>query len=274
MNITEIFESGVQLKLEDLEKECLKIDQVECPVIHHFGDNLYIREVRIPKGTFAIGHKQKQSQMNVMIKGIIAVLNDDGTITKVHAPKIYIGNPGRKCGFILEDMIWLNVYSTNETDVEKLEEMYLDKSLGWEEANMKQLEDFADFHNLLSEFGVTEVTVRTQTENEQDQIPMPNGSYKFSTSKSMIEGIGIFATSPILCEEVIGPARIGGKRTPIGRFTNHSKVPNAKMIEINGDIFLVAISNINGCKAGFLGDEITTNYRDNLKLIGVKPCQE
>lgn len=269
-----VFDPRIQSRLEDLEKECLKLDQVECPVIHHFGDNLYIREVRIPKGTFAIGHKQKQSQMNIMVKGVIAVLNDDGTITKIFAPKIYIGTPGRKCGFILEDMVWLNIYSTNETDIEKLEETYLDKSLGWKEANIKRLEDFADFYNLLSEFGITEETVKTQTENEDDQIPMPKGSYKFSTSKSLIEGKGIFATSLILSGEIIGPARIEGKRTPIGRFTNHSKVPNAKMIEVNNDIYLVAVSDINGCKAGYLGDEITTNYRDNLKLIGVKPCQE
>ena len=36
-------------------------------------------------------------------------------------------------GYILKDMVWQNIYATDETDVEKLEAMFLDKSQTWQE---------------------------------------------------------------------------------------------------------------------------------------------
>jgi len=74
--------------------------------------------------------------------------------------------------------------------------------------------------------------------------------------------------------EILAPARLGDKRTPIGRYTNHSHKPNAKMEFYNGDIYLVATTGISGCQGGRLGDEITTDYRDNIKLLGDKSCQQ
>ena len=281
-NNIEIFNpvQNPQVTLEDLENKLLKFDQVDAPVIHRFGPGIYIREVKIPGGTFAIGHYQKYEHMNIVLKGRVTMLNNDGTTFDLIAPMIFIGKPGRKCGYIHEDVIWLNIYSTNETDVEILEKTYLDKSPAWQQANKlkenergKQVTDIDDYHKLLSEFGFTEKEIRAQTEDESDQIPMPLGGYKIMVSNSSIEGKGVFATAKIESNEIIGPARIGGKRTPIGRYVNHSVKPNAKMFDSNGDIYLVSLTEINGCKGGFLGEEITTDYRANLKLIGrVKKC--
>ena len=67
--------------------------------------------------------------------------------------------------------------------------------------------------------------------------------------------------------ELIAPARIDGKRTPAGRFTNHSKTPNAEMVlSGNGDIFLFAKQSISGCKGGNVGAEITVDYRQAMAL--------
>ena len=78
---------------------------------------------------------------------------------------------------------------------------------------------------------------------------------------SKIEGKGLFATGNFEPNEVIAPARLGGKRTPAGRYTNHAKNANAMMVlRDNGDIDLVASASINGCKGGNLGEEITVNY--------------
>ena len=46
------------------------------------------------------------------------------------------------------------------------------------------------------------------------------------------------------------------------------------MILNDTNIFLVATENISGCVGGFNGEEITTDYRENLKLIGEKKCQQ
>ena len=96
---------------------------------------------------------------------------------------------------------------------------------------------------------------------------MPYGGFKIQISESNISGRGVFASAEIEENETIGPARIDGKRTPIGRYCNHSMTPNAKMKLIKGDLFLVSIGKILGCKGGEIGEEITTDYRNNLKLV-------
>jgi len=270
-----------QLNIEDLEVACLQLPQVDCPVIHRFSPGIYIREVHIPADTFAIGHYQKKEHLNIFLQGKVTMLNDDGSTIELIAPMIFVGKPGRKCGYIQEDMVWLNVYPTEERDIETLENTFLDKTLSWKLINeLRQkkerlhIEDHDDYRKVLSEFGFNEETVRAQTEDEEDQIPLPEGGYKIAISDSPIEGKGVFATSTMEPGEIIAPARIGAKRTPVGRFVNHAKIPNAMMIKSGNNINLVALRKIEGCKGGFLGEEITVDYRSNLKLIGVKPCPQ
>ena len=128
-------------------------------------------------------------------------------------------------------------------------------------------EDVADYYAAIAEYGFDHATVREQTENLEDQIPLPHGGYKMMVAASKIDGKGVFATGDIAEGEVIAPARIANKRTPAGRFTNHAKNPNAMMILLdNGDINLVAKRAISGCKGGNLGEEITIDYRQALSL--------
>lgn len=262
-------------KVQELEKHFLKEKQADCPVTHRFGPNIYIREVFIPAGTFSIGHYQTTEHLNIMLKGRVTMVNEDGSHTELVAPQTFVSKPGRKIGYIHEDMIWQNVYSTNETDVEKLEAAYLNKSITWQE-NQKSQEllltldhspDIADYYLAISEFGFDHETVRKQTENMEDQIPMPFGNYKIMVAKSRIDGKGVFATGNIEEGEIIAPARINGKRTPAGRYTNHSKNINAIMVlRDNGNIDLVAKKAIQGCQGGNLGQEITIDYRQAISL--------
>lgn len=267
------------IDLDIVEKEMLTFEQVECPVIHSFGPGIYIREARLKAGSIAIGHHQKFEHMNIFLKGKVIMLNEDGSKIELSAPMMFTGKPGRKVGYIVEDVVWLNIYATTETDIEKLEATYLEKSEGWKENNakIKKLRrqiDIDDYKKLISEMGLTESDVRKQTENEDDQIPMPYGSFKIAISKSNIEGQGVFATANIYPHEIIAPAKLGDKRTPVGRFTNHSITPNAKMELIGNNIYLVALSEITGCIGGYLGDEITTNYRENIKLVRSLLCHQ
>lgn len=262
------FEVGHANKVDHLESEFLKMPQVDCPVVHRFGPGIYIREVTVPAGSAAIGHKQRFPQMNVFLKGRVTVVNDDGSHTELVAPMTFVGPPGRKVGYVHEDMLWQNVYATEETDIEKLEAMFLDKSEVWKEAQPKLIAvDYsADYKKVLQEFGFTEAQAREQSENESDQAPFPHGSYKVAVADSPIEGKGLFATASIQSNELIAPARIDGMRTPAGRFTNHSPTPNAKMIWNGSGIDLVALTAIRGCAGGILGEEITIDYRDALRL--------
>ena len=252
------------------------MEQADCPVVHSFGPNLYIRQVTMPAGTLAVGHYQKTTHLNVMLKGKVQILNSDGSTSILEAPQTFVAPPGRKCGLILEEMVWLNIYSTSERDVSTLEAMLLDFSPVWEEFNAAKdalllpdltNRDREDYNLVLKEFGYTEEQALQEVHYPHDQIDFPYGSYKVLVSKSKIEGKGLFATSNISSGEVIAPARINGKRTPAGRFTNHSKTPNAYFgLKGTGDLDLIASRDISGQRGGLLGEEITVDYRQALSL--------
>jgi len=261
---------------DQIEANLLELPQVNCPVLHHFGPGIYIREVRMPAGTFAIGHRQKENHMNVLLTGKVAMLDDDGAPKVVSAPLMYSGKPGRKVGYIIEDVVWQNIYSTEETDIEKLESRFLDKSIASIEFHRKAFdvksflaeEDRNDFRRTVEELGFSEEEVSIVSQDESDQVDFPQESgSKVSLRKSPIHGIGVFANFPINQFEVIGPARLQGKRTPIGRFTNHSANPNSFFVSNDfGDIYLMSLRGINGCAGGDSGEEITVDYQQAVKV--------
>ena len=245
--------------------------QNPCSVIHRFGPGLYIREVRIPAGTFAIGHEQRLEHMNVFVKGAVRMLNADGTTTDMVAPMTFVGKPGRKCGLILEDMIWQNIYATDVTDIDELEATYLIKPEGWDDKmKVKALRCASpneDYVALLTVLGVDEVQVQFEVQNVEDQIPMPTGYEACVVRHSAIHGKGLFVTAPIGENCIIAPARINGKRTPAGRYTNHSNTPNAEVrVGVDGSFYLVALCDLRGCMGGSMGDEVTIDYRQALAM--------
>lgn len=264
--------------LEDLEAVMLKMDQAECPVTHHFGPGIYIRELRMKAGTFAIGHHQNFEQINVFIAGKVLMYLPDGSTQILAAPMTFMGKPGRKVGLVLEDVIWQNVFATDERDIEKLESMFFTKSKTWalDHEQRRAIERLKAAHDdyflLLGEFGIPHESALVVSQNESDRIDLPLSTVQVSDSP--IDGKGLFATSGFSCGDTILPARIDGKRTQAGRFTNHSPHPNARMVKRGEDIFLVATAPISGCRGGQLGDEITIDYREALKLSGLEPtCQ-
>jgi hypothetical protein len=172
-------------------------------------------------------------------------------------------------------VIWQNIYATNETNIETLEYMFLNKIQTWQEHQKNQQlllsfdhsEDIADYYAAIAEYGFDQETVQKQVQNLDDQCDFPLGNYKVMVTQSNIDGQGVFATGNIVAGEIIAPARINGLRTPAGRFTNHAKNPNAMMILLdNGDINLGATIAIEGCQGGNLGKEITIDYRQALSL--------
>lgn len=272
-------------ELENPEKELLAIEQTPCPVNHYFGPNLCIREVFMPAGTLAIGHHQKFDHMNIMLKGKVMVIGDNGQLVTLTAPLMYVGKAGRKVGYVIEDVIWQNIYATDLKNVDDIENYFIEKSLDWQsDADAKFAVDALshnanreDYLSVLSESGITHETARLQTENEDDRIDIDNSNIR--VSKSPIDGQGLFVTTMVKAGDVICQARIDGKRTQAGRYTNHAMNPNAKMVQYaNGDIDLIALIDIKGCQGGDIGTEATIDYRQALSLSGiefegVKLCQ-
>lgn len=270
---TELIAALQSRDLIKAERSMLDMPQAECPVIHHFGPGLYIRELHMQAGILAVGHYQRFEHLNVFLKGRVLMLKDDGTTEELAAPMMFVGKPGRKAGYVLEDIVWQNIYATTETNIEKLEAMFLDKTEAFSQSQRAapREDDRADYLAMLEETGFSHETARAQSENEDDQRPFPFGGWRVKTAPSSIEGTGLFATSPFVAGELIAPARISGYRTPAGRYTNHSKEPNAEMVmRWNGNIDLCALRPISGCHGGQDGEEITIDYRQALSLSGIR----
>jgi hypothetical protein len=272
-------------KLDNPERALLEHDQTPCPVTHHFGPNLCIREVFMPAGILAIGHCQKFDHMNILLKGKVMVVGDNGNLVTLTAPLMFVGKPGRKVGYVLEDVIWQNIYATDLKDIDAVEDQFIEKSLDWQaDADAKFAVEAIthnasreDYLSVLSESGITHEIARQQTENEDDRLDVDNTNIR--VSKSPIDGLGLYVTVPVKAGDIICQARINGMRTQAGRYTNHAIDPNAKMVLLpNGDIDLVALVDLAGCEGGGIGTEATIDYRQALSLSGiefegVKLCQ-
>ena len=259
---------------DQVEAAFLEQPQADCPVTHRFGPGIYIREVLLPRGAYVVGHAHKTVHLNIMLTGRLGLFDDEGNETILSAPQTFVAGMGRKVAYIYEDVIWQNVHATTETDVETLEDAYLDKSAIWlDHARRASLvtenysEDNEDFLTAIAEYGFDALTVRQISLDATDQTPFPPGDYKVMVGLSKIEGSGLFATGAFAANELIAPTRLGGRRTPAGRYANHSKTPNAEMfLDERGDAYLFSLRPISGCKGGMLGEEITVDYRQVLGL--------
>jgi hypothetical protein len=97
-----------------------------------------------------------------------------------------------------------------------------------------------------------------------DQIPY-HGEFKVGASS--IHGLGVFVLRQTKPGDEIGPARLGSKRTPIGRYTNHAHAPNAKMVRKGSDLYVVALSPIEP------NEEVTVDYAQVLRVNHEAPTE-
>ena len=82
----------------------------------------------MPAGTFVIGHKHLTEHWNICLSGKAAVMMN-GELRHIVAPCVFMSEIGvRKVLFIEEDMRWMTVHVTNETDIKKLEDELIVKS--------------------------------------------------------------------------------------------------------------------------------------------------
>jgi hypothetical protein len=115
-------------KVDALLREVSALPQVECPVQHFFGPSIYIREVVMPAGTVVVGKYHKEDHLCNMIEGRMVVVGEDGEQREVAAPAVFMAKKGRKTAYIIETVRFQNIFSTDETDVEKLEHMLVEDS--------------------------------------------------------------------------------------------------------------------------------------------------
>lgn len=116
-----------QLSLVDLEKELLKLPQIDAPVTHNFADGIYVRELFIPKDSLIIGKRHRYETCNILLQGDLSIyMGPDIPVKRIKAPCIFNSKPGtKKMAYIHEDTIFVNVHPTKETDLEKIEDEFI-----------------------------------------------------------------------------------------------------------------------------------------------------
>lgn len=257
------------IDLDKIEAVGLMLPNEAAPVVHHFGAGVYMREARLSPG-LVVGRAHRGSCRNMLVSGRLSLWTPSGWQT-VQAPYTSVSGPGRKVAFVHDPSVWLNIWPTDETDVDALDAALFDDSaymVEWREAvqrfaEMRTQSDRDDFLAYVEASPWTEDEIRTMSVQTEDMVPMPAPwSSTCVVAPSPIEGRGLFTTVPIAAGEVVCPARIDGQRTPGGRFVNHSAAPNAAMQRGSaGDINVVALRDIAGCHGSDLGEEITVDYR-------------
>lgn len=254
--------------IDNVTKELMAMPQSSCNVVHYFAPGICVREVTMPAGTFAVGHRQKFDHLNVFLKGRVRMFDElTGETSEISAPLIYVGKPGRKVGYIMEDMVWQNIYATDLTDPDAVEDHFIDKQHGFAEyADLHRPEhNDGDYEQMLADVGYTAEQVEKESQIDSDIMPFPFGAVSVQIGLSKIHGKGLFATSDMKAGHMI-PARINGNRTPAGRYVNHAKTPNCAPILIHGDIYFMLKNDVNGNRGGLLGDELTVDYREVYRI--------
>ncbi len=121
----DVAELSMRDKVHAIEAEMFKREQLDLPVKHYFSQGVYARELHIPKDTTLTGKIHKYQQLNILSKGDISVLTEDGVV-RVQAPFTIVSPPGTKrIAYAHEDCVWTTIHGTHETDLDKIEEHFI-----------------------------------------------------------------------------------------------------------------------------------------------------
>lgn len=248
-------------RLERLEEALLQGETFELPVEHYFSRGVYGRYMDIPKGVTITGRIHKYSQINVLIRGEVSVLTEDGVVQK-KAPFIVVSPPGTKRAvYAHEDSTWMTFCGTEHTDTNTIVDLLTTRT--YEEYDSfcaQKLNAPNDYELFLSEWGLTQEQVEPVVVNVNDQIPF-DPWVMLEVRDSAIHGQGMFLTQNASAGTIIAPIRVNGFRTPAGRYTNHAKEPNCLAVrKRNGDIDLVAKVEIGA------EQEATIDYRQIARI--------
>jgi hypothetical protein len=250
-------------KVVALQDELLKMPQADIVTIHTFLPSIYERKIVIPPWTVLTGAAHKTDYKVRLERGTIAVNTEDG-VKVLTAPVEFNASAGmQRAGRVFdEEVVWVDVYDNpdNCTDLAELEDrLYVVPECGLADSRTELQRAKVDYGAFLHQLGMTQDEMDEIVHIEHDLMDMPEGVFT-ELKESPIHGKGLFATKDFEIGEVICPGRIGGKRTPAGRFINHSHNPNIIPRKVGDDIYAVAVRKIAS------GDELVVDYRASMRV--------
>jgi hypothetical protein len=131
MGLAKIIDSNdielLREKLSEVEEFMKSQDVVDVPIKHAFSKGVYAREMTVKKGSMVVGKIHKFENMNILSQGEVSVISIDGCM-RVKAPFTFVASPGSKRLFYMhEDTVWTTIHGTEETDLDKIEDIFIAK---------------------------------------------------------------------------------------------------------------------------------------------------
>ena len=230
-----------------------EVPAASAPVDHYLANGLYGRRIYVSGGTTVITKVHLSQHITVALKGTCTVFAESGKKFIVTAPAVFVSEPGSyRAIYCHDDVEWLTVHHTELTDIPSIEHQ-----LACEDYN--EYECRTDYKQFLLEVGITESVARQISENLDDQL-IDYQLQDVEIRPSSLQGNGVFALRDFDVGEEIGVARIDEKRTPIGRYTNHSPDPNCEGFLCDNCTIVKAIKPIKA------GEEMLCDYRKALAI--------
>lgn len=255
----------VKDKINNLTNELLKRPQANIVTEHTFYPGKYERKITIPPWTILTGAEHITGYRVRLEKGRIAV-NVGNDIKILEAPLEFDSPPGaQRVGRIFEEeVVWVDVYDNpdNCEDLDVLEKrLFVVPECGLQDNRIKKQinETHENYQLFLKEYGLKQEEVDKIVAIETDLMNMPEG-YFTELRDSKIHGKGLFATKNFNMWDVVCPCRLDGKRTPGGRFVNHSNEKNLMPVKIGDDIYAIA------CRDIYENEELLLDYRSMMRI--------
>ena len=112
-------------EIRTLVEKVATLPPVELPVKHHFSMGTYVREIHMPAGSVVVGKEHKTRHTNIVVSGKCTVWTAQGRMELV-GPCTFESMAGvQKVLHMHTDVVWMTVHPTDETDLDRLEGMFI-----------------------------------------------------------------------------------------------------------------------------------------------------
>lgn len=123
-NVPDKSPAAIRAQIRAWTKSLLSLpagDQREFEVQHTLIDGVYTRTLFIPKDSVLVGKIHLKECVNIVAKGDISVLTETG-MGRFKAGHVAVSGPGiQKVGYAHEDTVFINVFRTELTEIDKIE---------------------------------------------------------------------------------------------------------------------------------------------------------
>ncbi len=119
--------AGIHALMESMAEKFADTSEQEIKecTTHHFCSGVYAREYFLPAGHVVVGRVHKTPCFNIMLKGHMTIAMSDRDPQDMRAPQFFVSGEGeQKALYAHEDTTFITFHATEETDPDKMVEMF------------------------------------------------------------------------------------------------------------------------------------------------------